>query len=294
MTDRHFFYSRQVGQVPWLDHWLLKNPVRLWFTKLGIISATSPVGVFAKTRMAERLSQKETLEKNDNPDQIGESLVAKKKPRDFLSRFLEAQTKDPIIMDDRRVTSFCSLNMFAGSDTTGISLRAVFYYLLKYPEKLARLMQELDDPKLGERDQPVSWGTAQGLTYLWAVIQEALRLHPAVGLPLERIVPENGLQFNDIVIPPGTVVGTTAWGLHHNRSVFGPDPEAFRPERWIDSPEDQLKLMNGMFFTFGMGARSCIGKNISLLEIYKLVPTLLRRYKVILHSATYFSTIRFG
>ena len=38
--------------------------------------------------------------------------------------------------------------------------------------------------------------------------------------------------------------------------------------------------MTGTMLQFGMGARTCIGKNISLLEIYKLVPTVLRRFEV--------------
>lgn len=272
-------YSLQIGQVPWLDKFLLKNPIRLWCTSHGIIDATAPVGTFAKERMAERLAKLET-EGNRSGVEQEEELGSTRKRRDFLSRFLEASKKNPEIMDNRRVTSFCSLNMFAGSDTTGISLRAIFYYLLKNPYKLARLLKELDDPKLGSKTQFVSWETSQKLPYLSAVIQEALRLHPAVGLPLERIVPPSGLQFKDAAIPPGTIVGTTAWGLHHSKSIFGPDPEAFRPERWIESPKEQLSLMNSMLFSFGMGSRTCIGKNISLLEMYKLVPTLLRRYEV--------------
>ncbi|KAH6698502.1 pisatin demethylase [Leptodontidium sp. MPI-SDFR-AT-0119] len=274
-------YFAVIGQVPWLDHWLLKNPIRLWATGRGLIDVTVPVAIFAKQRITERLAllEKQGGHQEDSEESEVIDKSGRQKRRDFLSRFLESKEKNPTVMDDRRVTAFCSLNMFAGSDTTGISLRAVFYLLLKHPHKMARLMKEINDPQFTPEDEFVSWTATQKMTYLCAVIQESLRLHPAVGLPLERIVPASGLVVEDLAIPPGTIVGTTAWGLHYNKSVFGPDADVFRPERWIDSPKEQLALMTSMMFSFGMGSRTCLGKNISLLEMHKLVPALLRRYK---------------
>lgn len=46
------------------------------------------------------------------------------------------------------------------------------------------------------------------------------------------------------------------------------------------SNTDQLKTMDGTLFQFGAGSRTCIGKNVSLLEIFKLVPSFLRRFEV--------------
>lgn len=68
------------------------------------------------------------------------------------------------------------------------------------------------------------------------------------------------------------------WVLHRDPTVFGPDPEAFRPERWLDSSEDQLKDMEHCFITFGLGTRTCLGRNISLLEMTKVIPELVKRY----------------
>jgi cytochrome P450 len=58
------------------------------------------------------------------------------------------------------------------------------------------------------------------------------------------------------------------------------DVDTFRPERWIEASPDKLKEMKGTMLQFGAGARTCIGKNISLLEIYKLVPSFLRRFEI--------------
>lgn len=72
-----------------------------------------------------------------------------------------------------------------------------------------------------------------------------------------------------------------------NKEVFGEDVEVYRPERWLvdetkdrEKEEQRIKEMNGTMFQFGMGSRTCIGKNISLLEVYKLVPSMLRRFEI--------------
>ncbi|KAK5296666.1 hypothetical protein LTR16_000287 [Cryomyces antarcticus] len=102
-------------------------------------------------------------------------------------------------------------------------------------------------------------------------------MHPAAGLILERIVPPQGIDICGEHIPGGTIVGCNAWVLHRRPEIFGADVDACRPERWIDAPPAQLKEMKATMFQFGAGARTCIGKNISLLEVYKLVPSFLRR-----------------
>ncbi len=136
-------------------------------------------------------------------------------------------------------------------------------------------------------NRTVSWAESQNLPYLDSCIKEAFRLHPAVGLPLERVVPAQGAEICGERIPGGTIVGCSAWVIHRRKEVFGEDADLYRPERWlieheesIEKGKERIKDMNGTMFHFGMGARTCIGKNISLLEIYKLVPSFLRRFEV--------------
>lgn len=135
----------------------------------------------------------------------------------------------------------------------------------------------------------VSWSEAQQLPYLDAVIKEAFRVHPAAGLPLERVVPAGGATIAGNFVPGGTIVGCSAWVLHGNPDIFGSDAAFFRPERWLESNDsgssksgeaERIKEMNAAMFHFGSGSRTCIGKNISLLEIYKVVPSLLRGFEV--------------
>lgn len=70
------------------------------------------------------------------------------------------------------------------------------------------------------------------------------------------------------------------WVAHYNSTVFGPDASDFRPERWdpANTAPEKLAEMERYFLPFGAGTRTCIGKNISILEMSKLVPQLVRRY----------------
>jgi cytochrome P450 len=198
---------------------------------------------------------------------------------DFLDRFIAARQLNPQDVKDNFVWCYAITNVVAGSDTIAIPLRSILYYVLSSKDIHARLMAELVDLNI---TLPVSWKAAQQLPYLDAVVREALRIHPPVGLGLERVVPASGLCLSDgTFFEPGTLVSMNAWVLHRSEAVFGDDTDLFQPERWLqradetfDDFQQRLHRMQQSEFTFGFGPRTCIGKNLSLLEIYKVVPTL--------------------
>ncbi|OQE00243.1 hypothetical protein PENVUL_c055G03586 [Penicillium vulpinum] len=269
-------YAGKIGQMPWLDYLFIKNPLKSVFGG----ASTGAVARFARARLDERLNQKSTL-------------PVASSHKDFLARFLEAKDQHPAIVNDNQVFSYTISNINAGSDTTAISLRAILYYTLKNPQASLKLHQELTTALEENRiSLPVSWKQSQEqLPYLDAVIKEALRLHPAVGLMLERVVPAEGLQLPDgPFLPAGTIVGANPWIIHRHQ-IFGEDVESFVPERWLKMDteseadfQDRKQKMVRATFTFGAGPRTCIGKNISLLEIYKLIPSLFLRYKIELND----------
>ncbi|VTT64825.1 unnamed protein product [Fusarium fujikuroi] len=273
-------YAAPVGQLPILDSLLLKNPLRLQLTKWGFTNSSSPVAIFARNRMLARV----------DPEKLGDMKFDQDNGRrDFLSRFLEANQKDPEFMNNDRVLALTVANMFAGSDTTAITFRAIFYYLMKNPDDMKTLMAELAEEEKADHfareDGLVSWNEVRDLPFLNAVVKEALRCHPAAGLMLERIVPARGLEVDGHHIPSGTIVGVNAWVLHRNKDIFGHDADRWRPSRWIEASTEQKRRMENYMFAFGAGSRTCIGKNISLLEMYKMVPAFLRRYELEFPSA---------
>ncbi|OAA59630.1 pisatin demethylase [Niveomyces insectorum RCEF 264] len=298
-----FLYVAPIGQIPLLDRLFLKNPIYLKLSQYGFIDSTFPVARFARARMAERLPD---IVEGKGP--ILPTKAEKTPTVDLLSKFLAAKEARPEFMTDTLVQTMAVSMAFAGSETTAISLSAVFYYLLRNPPALRRLRRELDDAARrglfsDTETGLVTWHESQKLPYLDACVKEAFRLHPAPGLPMERIVPAGGTEIAGRFVPGGTIVGCSAWVMHHNKDVFGADTDAYRPERWLvdedkvaaaaahasapraaadlrEQEEKRIKEMNGMMLQFGMGSRTCIGKNISLLEIYKVVPSLLRRFDI--------------
>lgn len=274
--------------MPFLDLLFLKNPLILFLDKLGFKPFAFPITIFAKARMSERLAEMEAF------SDIEKTPAGAATPGrgDLLSMFLKAQSSRPDFMTDQRVLTMAVSMAFAGSETTAISLAAVFYYLLKNPNCYKKLQAELDeavrDGKIASQENGlITWTESQTLPYLDAVIKESFRMHPAAGLPLERITPPQGIEISGQHIPGGTIVGCSAWVIHRHEATFCPSQnlkaypvDSFMPERWIDASTAQRKEMEGTMFQFGAGSRTCIGKNISLLEVYKLVPNFLVRFDV--------------
>lgn len=165
-------------------------------------------------------------------------------------------------------------------------MSAIFYLLLKHPDALSRLTSEILDANLSS-DRPVSYKKALKLPYLHAVIRESMRLHPAVGMPLERHVPASGLRLPDgRVVPGGAMVGMNPY-LVNRTEPFGEHVDQFKPERWLrdaDESEAEFKArtaaMNDADLTFGAGTRICGGRHIAHVEMYKVVATLIARYKI--------------
>jgi cytochrome P450 len=196
---------------------------------------------------------------------------------DFLDKMLPMELEGKATRFHTRQAA--AQNIAAGSDTTAISLSAVIAYLTMHPNTLEALRRELDKATAeGRLSDPATFQEAQKLPYLQATIMEALRIHPAVGAPMTRVVGPQGLQIAGQYFPPGTEVGVNAWVIHNNKSIFGPDAHVFRPERWLTEDKEERAVLDRNFLAFGNGPRTCIGKNISLLEMSKVIPQIVRKY----------------
>ncbi|KIW34719.1 uncharacterized protein PV07_01477 [Cladophialophora immunda] len=206
--------------------------------------------------------------------------------KDLLGRLIEA--KDPVtgqMLDsiDLRTEAFSSI--VAGSDSTSSALSYTFYHILGHPAVYEALTKELR-AAFPERDYktdetPPTYADFGKLPYLQAVIKESLRLTPPATINLPRYVPEGGRVVAGTFFPAKTIVGMSALPVHLNQETFGPDAEMFNPDRWINgsggiSPEE----MQRYWMPFGHGSRQCIGKNVAMMELVKLVGTLLLYFDV--------------
>ena len=151
---------------------------------------------------------------------------------------------------------------------------------MKHPIKMRKLKAEIGSAAdAGKISKPISDKEARTLPYLNAVIKEAMRLHSSVGLLLERHVPAGGATICEKYIPGGTIVGINPWVIQHDPSVY-PEPHAFNPEGWLEATPERLAAMERSFFAFGAGNRVCIGKNISYIEMRKIIPELVRKFDI--------------
>ncbi|KAL6153170.1 hypothetical protein ACJQWK_03492 [Exserohilum turcicum] len=273
--EDHMMYASTVGVYSWLHKYLY--PIRNWLA--GPTGAgRAHVMKFTQECMADHERTHTKGIPVDGAEQGKSSM-------DFLTKFYKKHAENPQTFTMYHLVVGCISNMVAGSDTTGISVSAILYYLLKNPTTFETLRREVDEQrrKAGPGHY-FSFQDSQTMPYLQAVIKEALRMHPATGLPLERVVPSGGAQIGDYFFPEGTVVGINTWVMHRDTTIFGPDANEFRPERWLDSDKEKLSLMERNWMPFGLGSRTCIGRHISLLEIAKLVPMLVSKFDFTLAS----------
>jgi cytochrome P450 len=258
-------YFASVGQIPNLDHFLDKNQV--W--RMG-----PPSFGWGMQYSYKALAQR-----------TANNIEGKASKGDFLDLFLKVKQENADVVTDDTITTYIASNIIVGFDSTAAAVAAAVYFTIRHPDKLVMLQRELDGAKIGETSIP-QWSDLQKLQYLDAIIKEAMRLYPSVGLHLQRVVPAEGLTLPDgRHIPSGTIVGMSPPVVNRDREVFGDDAEEFRPERWLrregESIEDYETRANRMRIanlTFGYGKRMCLGRFVALVEIYKVIATIFARY----------------
>lgn len=290
----NFRYFSVIGQMPWLDEVLGKNPLYVRFFRKPV---SSPILVFAQKLLQERL---DTLENDEKP--TTSSTTTTNKP-DFLSRFLQSRQtagtgEDADLTTDAKLLSYLFMNINAGSDTIASTLKTLFHALLAHPTTLTTLVDEITSAATsGNLTLPIpTYAQTQQLPYLSAVVKETFRLGPALSLPLERVVPPEGLTLtvptstttssssssstSSLHLPAGTIVGINPYVQHRHPQIFGADANHWRPERWLDCEAERSKEMERQLLTFGAGKRGCLGRNVAVLEVYKVVVAVLGRFVI--------------
>jgi cytochrome P450 family 135 len=171
-----------------------------------------------------------------------------------LSVLLQARDEEGKPMTDVELHDELMTLLVAGHETTATAIAWAFELLLRNPAELARLQDEVDT---GESDE-----------YLDAVIKESLRLRPVVPGVVRKLT--RPLELGGYELPAGVRAAPNIY-LTHRRPDIYPEPERFRPERFIDSPADTYS-----WIPFGGGVRRCLGASFALYEMKIVIPTILR------------------
>lgn len=175
-----------------------------------------------------------------------------------------------------------NLLLVAGSDTSSTALAATIFYLLRNPDTLERLRQELRANFNSLADIQYTGTQLTNLPYLRAIIDETLRINPPVGGVLGREVLEPGITIDGLFYPPGVEIGVPLYAIHHNPDYF-PDPYAFKPERWIVDDKagftkETVERAQSAFCPFSIGHRNCIGKNLAYMELSLAIARCVWKY----------------
>lgn len=159
------------------------------------------------------------------------------------------------------------------TDHSAYVLKAVSYHIAANPAVRQKLFQELKTviPRRGDRPR---LHDVEKLPYLTAIIQESLRISQPVTHRMCRAFPDKALTYNGITIPPGTAIHSTTLLIHENGQLF-PDPQAFKPERWLGEEGQELQRY---LVPFARGTRACLGINLAWAELYLTVATIFRRF----------------
>jgi tryprostatin B 6-hydroxylase len=183
-----------------------------------------------------------------------------------------------------------------GSDTTAATLTFLFYHLAKDPSQVEKLRAELE-PLLDGKSRLNSKDVSKA-QHLNGVIQETLRLHPAIPSGFPRLTPPGGVTISGTYIPGGTTVVLPVYAMQHDDANYESADE-FIPERWYSKPE--LIKNRDAFLTWNIGEwlrllylnrrssadplntgmNGCIGRALAIVEMRDLITHWIQNFEAV-------------
>ncbi|ODV87754.1 hypothetical protein CANARDRAFT_193664 [[Candida] arabinofermentans NRRL YB-2248] len=190
--------------------------------------------------------------------------------------YCKSTNKDDI--SERQITSICLTMVSAGLDNTPLNFQYAMSQFSQSPSIYKKARQELLD--CYDNDPIKCWKechTSMKCDYIVAVVKETLRLFTVLPMSLPRATTKD-IIYQDAVIPKGTTLFMNAWAGNHDPKRFL-KPMEFIPERFLDLKTN--KLDNSLkHFSFGIGARMCLGNNLAFKELYILICKFILMFKI--------------
>jgi cytochrome P450 len=181
--------------------------------------------------------------------------------KDAVSILVEARGEDGSPLSEKELRD--ELLTLLTDGPTSSSLAWVFERLLRHPEKLARLQEELL--------------AGEGEAYLDAVVKETLRLRPPVSVVVRRLLKPATLGGYEL--PANTLIAPCVYLVHHREDVYE-EPGSFIPERFLEQ-----RAAVPTWIPFGGGARRCLAASYAEQEMKRVVRTVLEEVELVPVSA---------
>lgn len=195
---------------------------------------------------------------------------------DLLTVLLQLEDEDGAQMSDREIRDEVVTLMMAGHETTALALTWTWMLLAQHPEVEEKLHQEIQTVLQGRSP------TAEDATHLkyanW-IIKESMRLYPPAWGTSRQVI--ETVQLGDYTLEPGDTVFLNQWVMHRDPRFFE-HPDRFNPERWDNSFEQRLP--KGVYFPFGDGPRSCIGKGFAMMEAVLILAAISQKFRFTLSA----------
>ncbi|KAK1983415.1 cytochrome P450 [Colletotrichum cereale] len=214
-----------------------------------------------KTRTAKKGQISEDASK-DRLDHISGSLV---------------QSLLDYIGDEQLVADAALNYLSAGRDTTAQALTWTFYLLMRHPEVVAKVREEIDQVTENSQDtleKAISEkGSPTSMPYIFAVFCEALRIFPPIPFEIKQAVQATTLP-DGTFLPQNAVVVWCTWAMNRSRLTWGPDANEFCPERWLVDGKVVNKSASE-FPVFNGGSRTCLGKKMAETIAVQVIATVV-------------------
>ena len=210
-------------------------------------------------------------------DRLVARILAERRARpgdrgDLLSMLMAARDEEGRPMSDRQLRDELITLFLAGHETTAIALSWSLFLLARNPEADARLGAEAREVAGGRLPTAAD---LPRLRYAEAVVKESLRLYPpAYVIGRESLA---ACEIGGYAVPARATIYFSPWVLHRDPRYF-PDPERFRPERWLDG--STASLPKYVYIPFGGGPRVCIGERFAMMEAVLALVTIVRRWRL--------------
>lgn len=164
---------------------------------------------------------------------------------------------------DPQIVADAALNFLsAGRDTTAQSFTWTFYALLRHPDALNDVRDEINANLKDLESLYISQLQPTSLPLTLATFYEALRLYPPVPFEIKQ-------TNQPVTLPDGTFLPASAvvvwciYAFNRSRDMFGDDAHLFRPRRWLDEGGKLVSKSPFEFPVFNGGPRACLGKKMA-------------------------------
>ncbi|KAM3681473.1 hypothetical protein ACJW30_12G000100 [Castanea mollissima] len=168
----------------------------------------------------------------------------------------------------------------AGKDTISAALTWFFWLVATHPSVEAKILEEIKEHLLDNRkSKDLNIDELSKLVYLHGAICESLRLFSPVTLSLKCSVQSDILPSGHS-IRPNTRILNYFYAMGRMESIWGEDCLDFKPERWISKRGEIVHVPSFKFIVFNAGPRSCLGKDMTFIQIKIIASAILWNYRV--------------